>query len=103
MHHIVFFEATVFGVPVLPGFTTDANIVFAPHNYGESIGDIPIDGLFGYYANLAKGYGTAMWTGEYGWFGDPTDERDEARAFRADRRLDDHCGRDVVAVASGLR
>jgi endoglycosylceramidase len=70
-HHIVFFESTVFGDAVAPGFTTDRNIVFAPHNYGESIGDIPLDGEFAYYVNLAKGYGTALWTGEYGWFGNP--------------------------------
>jgi endoglycosylceramidase len=82
-HHIVFFEATVFGVPVLPGFTTDTNIVFAPHNYGESIGDIPIEGLFGYYAGLAKGYGTPMWTGEYGWFGDPPANASKLARFAA--------------------
>lgn len=70
-HHIVFFETTVFGVPVRPTFTDDTNIVFAPHNYGESIGDIPIEGLFSYYESLAKDFRTALWTGEYGWFGDP--------------------------------
>ena len=82
-HHIVFFETTVFGVPVLPGFTTDENMVFAPHNYGESIGDIPIEGLFGYYAGLAKGYGTPMWTGEYGWFGDPSANASKLARFAA--------------------
>ena len=71
LHHIVFFETTVFGVAVAPAFTADENIVFAPHNYGESIGNIPIEGLFAYYASLAKDYRTAMWTGEYGWFSDP--------------------------------
>jgi endoglycosylceramidase len=71
LHHIVFFETTVFGNAVDPGFTTDGNIVLAPHNYGESIGDIPLEGEFAYYDNLAKGYKTALWIGEYGWFGDP--------------------------------
>jgi endoglycosylceramidase len=70
-HHIVFFETTVYGVAVLPTFTTDQNIVFAPHNYGESIGDIPLEGEFAYYASLAKDFRTALWIGEYGWFSDP--------------------------------
>src|SRR4051794_23270914 len=39
IQHIAFFETTVFGVPVAPGFTSDDNIVFAPHNYAESIDD----------------------------------------------------------------
>jgi endoglycosylceramidase len=71
LHHTVFFEATVFGTAVAPNFTDDTNIVFAPHHYGESIGDIPIDGLFDYYQGLATKYRTPMWIGEYGWFSDP--------------------------------
>ncbi len=102
-HHIVFFETTVFGIPVAPTFTADQNIVFAPHNYGESIGDIPIATLFKYFQSLADGYGTAMWTGEYGWFGDPGDQRGEARSVLGDRGLADHRRRRVVAVASGVR
>ncbi|MGZ6994729.1 MAG: glycoside hydrolase family 5 protein [Acidimicrobiia bacterium] len=70
-HHIVFFETTVFGTPVASTFTTDGNIVFAPHNYGESIGNIPLEGEFAYYDTLARGYQTPLWIGEYGWFGDP--------------------------------
>lgn len=70
-HHVVFFETTVYGVGVDPTFTADENIVFAPHHYGESIGDIPIEGLFAYYAILANDFRTAMWIGEYGWFSDP--------------------------------
>ncbi len=67
---IAFFETTVSGLPVPPDFTDDQNIVFAPHNYGESIGSIPIEGTFDYFASLAAGYGTAMWIGEYGFFED---------------------------------
>ncbi len=70
--HIVFFEPTIYGVPVASTFTADKNIVFAPHHYGESIGNIPIEGLFDYYASVAKGYRSPMWVGEYGWFGDPS-------------------------------
>jgi endoglycosylceramidase len=83
IHHIAFFEATVFGVPVAPGFTADDSIVFAPHNYAESIDDIPIDGLFDYYAGLASQYGTAMWVGEYGWFSDPPASEEKLARFAA--------------------
>lgn len=67
---IAFFEFTVAGQPVAPDFTADDNIVFAPHHYGESIGAIPIEGLFDYLASLAAGYRTALWVGEYGFFED---------------------------------
>ena len=67
---IVFFEFTVAGQPVPNDFTADDNIVFAPHHYGESIGAIPIEGLFDYLASLAAGYRTALWVGEYGFFED---------------------------------
>ncbi|MFM7062279.1 MAG: glycoside hydrolase family 5 protein, partial [Actinomycetes bacterium] len=36
--HVVFFETTVNGPFVAPGFSDDPNLVFAPHNYAESIG-----------------------------------------------------------------
>jgi endoglycosylceramidase len=68
LSHIVFFETTVYGSPVSPGFSTDTNLVFAPHNYAESIGNLPIEGVFDYFHALALGYGTPMWIGEYGWF-----------------------------------
>ena len=71
IHHVVFFETTVFGTAVAADFSTDPNLVFAPHNYGESIGSIPLEGVFAYFQNLARGYGTTMWIGEYGWFSDP--------------------------------
>jgi endoglycosylceramidase len=70
-HHIVFFEDTVYGLPVPDDFTRDTNIVFAPHNYGESIGDIPLEGEFDYFEALRRRYRTPMWIGEYGWFSDP--------------------------------
>lgn len=82
-HHIVFFETTVFGVGVPASFTTDENIVFEAHNYGESIGNLPIEGLFGYFQSLATGYRTAMWVGEYGWFSDPTVAQEKLGRFAA--------------------
>jgi endoglycosylceramidase len=81
--HIAFFEDTVFGVPVDPGFTKDDNIVFAPHNYAESIGDLPIDAIWDYFANVAKQYGTELWTGEFGWFGDPQANAEKLARFAA--------------------
>jgi endoglycosylceramidase len=69
--HVVFFEYSVNGEPVDPGFTTDTNIVFAPHVYGGSIGPISVSGNWGFVKHLALGYKTAIWSGEYGWFNDP--------------------------------
>lgn len=76
---IAFFEFSVDGKPVADDFTDDDNIVFAPHHYGESIGPIPIEGLFDYLTTLAEGYRTALWVGEYGFFSD-TDEASEKLA-----------------------
>lgn len=70
VNRVAFFETTVAGQAVPNDFTTDDNIVFAPHNYGESIGPIPIEGTFDYFAALAAGYRTAIWVGEYGFFED---------------------------------
>ena len=79
----MFFETTVFGTAVAPDFTDDTNIVFAPHNYGESIGDLPIDGVFDYFQGLATKYRTAMWVGEYGWFSDPAVTQERLGRFAA--------------------
>ena len=70
--HIVFFETTVHGAFVPIDFSDEPNLVFAPHNYAESIGpQIPglMDVLFGALRLLRAAYGTALWTGEYGFFG----------------------------------
>ncbi|MFN8053044.1 MAG: cellulase family glycosylhydrolase [Acidimicrobiales bacterium] len=70
--HIVFFENTVHGAFVPFDVSDDPNIVLSPHNYAESIGpQIPglMDLLFGVLAVERAGYGTATWTGEYGFFG----------------------------------
>jgi endoglycosylceramidase len=67
----VFIETTVVGARVPPGFSTDRNLVFEGHNYGESIGGIPLEVVFDYFAAVAREYGTPLWIGEYGWFSDP--------------------------------
>lgn len=76
--HIVFFESTVHGNFVPFDFSDDPNLVWAPHNYAESIGPKIfglMDLLFGAQELLRAGYGTAMWTGEYGFFGDDDAEK----------------------------
>ncbi len=79
----MFFEDTVYGAAVAPEFTADENIVFAPHNYGESIGDLPIEGVFDYFAKLAADYRTTMWVGEYGWFSDPPAQSSKLERYAA--------------------
>jgi len=76
--HIVFFEPII-GWPSLDekpaaDFTTDDNIVFAPHNYAESITgleQLTIEQAFTRAVDDAASYGTTFWIGEYGWFSDP--------------------------------
>ncbi|MDQ1519747.1 MAG: hypothetical protein QOI55_820, partial [Actinomycetota bacterium] len=83
LHHIVFFESTVFGVPVDPKFVAKPNLVYAPHNYAESIVGIPIDVLFNYFDSIAKRYETPMWIGEYGWFSDPAAQEPKLARYAA--------------------
>lgn len=76
--HIVFFETTVNGPFVAPGFSDDPNLVFAPHNYAESIGP-SVPGLLELLTDalglLADAYGTTTWIGEYGSFTSDTAAR----------------------------
>ena len=83
--HLVFFEPSVlwsglaFDVTPPPGFTSDTQLVFAPHPYSESITLDQSLGLtiasiernLAVSAEAAKSYGAALWLGEWGWFGDP--------------------------------
>ncbi|WP_156043866.1 glycoside hydrolase family 5 protein [Cellulomonas sp. URHE0023] len=100
--HLAFFEPSVlwsglgFDVTPPPGFTSDAQLVFAPHPYSESIS---MDQSFGLNiasiernltmsAEAAKSYGAALWLGEWGWFGDPTaDGAKVQRLVSAQNRL----------------
>ena len=89
-NHIVFFEPAVNGAFVAPGFSDDPNLVFAPHNYGESIGP-SVPGLLPLLTDalqlLAGLYGTTTWIGEYGNFNsDPLVRADYMARFN---RLDD--------------
>ena len=80
--HIIFFEPSVYGVP--PAFDLgDDNLVYAGHNYAESIGpSFPglLDLSFWAFDLLARLYGTAHWVGEYNSFSDP--ETNEAWTAR---------------------
>ena len=77
----VFFEYTVTGSPVPADFSDDPALVFAPHVYGGSIAPLTVEQNWAYVASLAAGYGTALWVGEYGWFGDPAEDLPDVRTF----------------------
>lgn len=85
---IVFFEPSIlwsglgFDTGPTPGFTDDANIVYSPHLYAESItmdrslGLPPIVGIerqFELAERAAQAYGVPLWSGEYGYWGDAAD------------------------------
>ncbi|MGN8551899.1 UNVERIFIED_CONTAM: glycoside hydrolase family 5 protein [Microbacterium sp. SLM126] len=65
-----------------PGFSDDANLVYSPHLYAESItmdrslGIAPIvsmDRQFDLALRAASAYGMPLWSGEYGYWGDDAD------------------------------
>jgi endoglycosylceramidase len=70
----IFFEYTVDGQAVAADFNSDPGLVFAPHLYGGSIAPLTVDQNWDYAENLAKGYKTAIWAGEYGWFDDDAEK-----------------------------
>ncbi|GIH02619.1 hypothetical protein Rhe02_06860 [Rhizocola hellebori] len=95
--HLAFFEPSVlwsglaFDVTPPPGFTSDRQIVFAPHPYSESI---TMDQSFGLTiasiernltvsSRAAASYGAALWMGEWGWFGDPATDGAKVTRFGA--------------------
>ncbi|WP_426594428.1 glycoside hydrolase family 5 protein [Cellulomonas sp. McL0617] len=95
--HLVFFEPSVlwsglgFDVTPPPGFTSDTQLVFAPHPYSESI---TLDQSLGLTiasiernltmsAQAARSYGAALWLGEWGWFGDPSVDGGKVQRFVA--------------------
>ena len=75
LSHIAFFEPVVLwpkaGTLPPPSTITDDNVVFAPHNYNDSIQGGTVEQGFADAAASAATYGTTFWIGEYGWFGDP--------------------------------
>ena len=82
--HTIFFEplvvwsATAVDAVPPPTFTSDTNIVFAPHVYAGSLTVTPfVTSREGhdFAARAAATYGTTYWSGEWGWFGDAREER----------------------------
>ena len=87
LHHLVLFEPDVMwsglghGALVPPGFSSDPELVFSPHLYGGSIAAVGVDEGFDAALAAARAYGTPLWSGEYGWFGDPAVQVDALRQF----------------------
>jgi endoglycosylceramidase len=83
--HIVFFEPSVVWSAAAVDTTSpaplvdDPSSVFSPHLYGESISAdrsfgvnaITVEQGFQFADLAARQYGTTVWSGEWGWFGDP--------------------------------
>ncbi|MBX7224618.1 MAG: glycoside hydrolase family 5 protein [Chitinophagales bacterium] len=88
LEHIAFFETTITwnGQP-LPGivktdFTDEPNIVFAPHNYFESISyELTIEQGYELLQNLSKLYKMSMFIGEWGFFGDTALDKQKLMRF----------------------
>ena len=90
---IAFFEPSVLWSGVgddttpPPGFTDDEQIVFAPHLYSESIsvdqGATSIERGFDNAERAAASYGAPLWSGEWGWFGEPEDARSRLERYIA--------------------
>ena len=81
--HPAFFETTIRGVPPTAGFTTDTNLVFAGHNYGDSISPIPLEATFAYFDSIAKSFNAPLFIGEYGWFEDTPEAGEKLGRFAA--------------------
>lgn len=85
--HIVFFEPVVLfpgdGTLVPASSVTDPNVVFAPHNYNDSIQGGTIQEGFEAASKAATAYGTTFWIGEYGWFGTPAEDAAKVTAYAA--------------------
>ncbi len=89
--HIIFIENPVTykgnGILGLPdqNFSTDNNIVAAPHHYFESIGNLPVTIEAGYNTlqSAAALYNAALFVGEWGYFGDPATDVAKVKRFAA--------------------
>lgn len=88
LQHIIFFEMSVTWngqpIPFVPSvdLITDANTIFAPHHYFESISNLltieqGLDLLYG----LSKTYQTGIFIGEFGYFGNPADDAEKYKRF----------------------
>ncbi|MFI0965903.1 cellulase family glycosylhydrolase [Streptomyces sp. NPDC021080] len=104
-HHLVFFEPSILwsglGFDTTPpaGFSDDPLLVFSPHLYSESITmdqglGITLTSIEQGYTTAertARAYGAPLWSGEWGWFGEPDDFRSRFGRF-LDRQNTDMLG-----------
>ena len=75
---------------LLPQYLHDANLVFAPHNYAESIHDLlTLEQTFAINQQGADELGAPLWTGEYGFWDTDPETLEVATRFAAeeDRRM----------------
>ncbi|HVM95690.1 MAG TPA: cellulase family glycosylhydrolase [Candidatus Acidoferrales bacterium] len=83
--HIAFFEPVILwplvNAAFAPAFTDDDNIVFAPHNYGESLNTLSLEQGFTQAAQDSSTYQTTFWIGEFGWFSDPPANKEKLIRF----------------------
>ncbi|GIW44596.1 MAG: hypothetical protein KatS3mg077_1878 [Candidatus Binatia bacterium] len=89
--HIVFFEPVVLwpvdGSLPDPQVMADPHLVFAPHNYAESItgfNPLTIEQVFEKARADAELYQVAFWIGEYGWFSDPAANKSRVARYAAE-------------------
>ena len=70
--------------PANPLLPVDGDVVFAPHLYAGSITVVPVIGIAqGFFAAdlLAKASRTTFWSGEWGWFGNPSSDANAVREY----------------------
>jgi endoglycosylceramidase len=80
--HVVFFEPEVLwsaaGTSPTPpaSLVNDPNSVFAPHLYGGSLtlDGVGVDQGYQYAEQSAAAYQSTIWSGEWGWFGEPASD-----------------------------
>jgi endoglycosylceramidase len=87
--HLLFLEPVVLfplpGTMPAEGFTDDPDIVFAPHNYAESIGPriLTVEQTMDIGAATAAERGWPLWVGEYGVFETTPEKLDVLSRFAA--------------------
>jgi len=89
--HLMVFEPSAiwsaFGIDATPParYVGDPLSVFSPHLYNESINVITklpsIEQGFQIARSAANRYGVPMWTGEWGWFGNPNTDAAQVNRF----------------------
>jgi endoglycosylceramidase len=88
LKHIIFFEMSITwngnALPFIPdaNFTNDQNIIFAPHLYFEAISnELTIEQGYELVEGVSKLFGTNMFVGEWGFFGDPAIDVSKLKRF----------------------